>query len=1007
MPAPSIQTTFASGEWAPKLRSRVDIQKYKAGAALLRNFFVDYAGGGASTRQGFEFIAGVGGTVPTTGGIVARLIPFQPSVNISYVLEFGQNYIRFYSNGAQIVSGGIPYQISSPYNASDLFPNPATGNPGLKFVQDVTSLIITHPSYPPQILTITDATTWTLTAITFGPTLSAPTGTTLGTSVGGSGWFYSYIVTAVDNNGIESEPSAVAANGGAGAGLINTTNPSLISLTWNAVAGAVSYNIYKASPQNATAVASGAQYGFVSNVTGTHYLESYPGIGPDFSQTPPIIASPIVGGTVTAIHLTSGGGGFTSVPTVTIATAPTGGFTATAQASATIVTFAAAGLVQIQGNLTPAGATILFANGISALITSAGQVSGSVWDVSGLQLTNGGSVTTAGTALPSQIAGTDQFTGGPANGNYLFITGNLFNVTWGIGAVNLIQGGFGYTSAPAVTFSPNAGASATTTVSPINNTGNSVLGAGPVGNPRACAFEQERLVLASPNAGLQSFYMSQPGSFFNFNVSNPSESDDGIFGSIISEQLNDIRSLVSVPTGLLALTGKGAWLINGGGGISTSSPITPSSITATPQAFNGANDLRPLRTNLDLLYATNKGCYVRDQTYNIYANIFTGSDITVLSNHLFFGHTLVDWTWAEEPFKTVWAVRDDGIMLSLAYLKEQDLIGWAWHDTNGQFMSVCSVIETVDGVNNVDAVYVIVQRFINGAFVQYVERMADRYFPFGYEDSWSVDCGLQTTPAVSPTTNLTVTGAINATGASVTLTDSASSPFLSTMVGWVVRSSGAIFAITGFTSTSQVTATITRTPNTFNSYTNSFIPAGYTIWQPVTSVSNLTQLVGQSVVGVADGTAVGPLTVSAGGAVTLPSAASKVTLGLAYTPRLMTLPLDPNQKEMQGKRKKIPAVILRTADTLGLQVGTTFSNVVTVKDLQIGAVPSLSTGVTVVSDLVNPSSRTMQGALVTDARQILDQLWQEPGQFCIQQNLPYPATILGVMPEITEGDTAK
>ena len=46
-----IQTSFASGEFAPKLRSRVDVQKYHNAAALLRNFFVDYSGGGASTQN--------------------------------------------------------------------------------------------------------------------------------------------------------------------------------------------------------------------------------------------------------------------------------------------------------------------------------------------------------------------------------------------------------------------------------------------------------------------------------------------------------------------------------------------------------------------------------------------------------------------------------------------------------------------------------------------------------------------------------------------------------------------------------------------------------------------------------------------------------------------------------------------------------------------------------------------------------------------------------------------
>ena len=86
--------------------------------------------------------------------------------------------------------------------------------------------------------------------------------------------------------------------------------------------------------------------------------------------------------------------------------------------------------------------------------------------------------------------------------------------------------------------------------------------------------------------------------------------------------------------------------------------------------------------------------------------------------------------------------------------KEQDLIGWAHHDTNGQFQSVCSVIETVGNGNVVDAVYVVVQRAVNNTYVTYVERMADRYFTYGYEDAWSVDCALQTTPALSLTSTL-------------------------------------------------------------------------------------------------------------------------------------------------------------------------------------------------------------------------------------------------------------
>lgn len=998
MAQPTIQTSFASGEWAPKLRSRVDVNKYKTGAAMLRNFFVDFSGGGASTRPGTRYI----GTVRTNG---ARLVPFQPSVNISYVLEFGQNYIRFISNGAYIQdpnNPGNPLTITSPYLASDLFPNQATGNPGIKWVQDVTSLIICHPSYVPYILTIVSATQWTITAITFGPTITAPTNTTLGLNIPGTNWYYSYIVTAVDNNGQESVPSAPASGGNQG--LINVVDPSNLAVSWTAVSGAVSYNVYKASPNYDSVVATGVQYGFVGNVTGTEYQESYPGIAPDFSQTPPIVSSPIVGGNVLSITLT-GNTAYTKVPLVTIPP-PASGFDATAYASLAISSASPAGVIEVSNlsnpSLDPGGQILTLPGGVQLEINAALNLGGGIWEVTGVAVANPGSLTGAGTSVPTNPVAISSVSGGFS----LFALGtNSYNLTWHIGALALIQGGFGYTAAPVPTFSP-AGATATTTVSPINQSGSGIAGATPVGNPRVPGFIQERLMLAAPNAALQSFYMSQPGSFFNYNVSNPSEDDDAIFGSIISEELNDIRSLLSVPTGMLALTGKGAWLINGGGGISTSNPITPSSVTATPQAFNGSNDLRPLKINFDALFVTNKGNYVRDANYNIYANIFTGEDITIISNHLFFGFQIVDWDWSEEPFKTVWAVRNDGQLLSLGFVKEQDLIGWAHHDTNGQFLSVCSVIETDTYGNTVDAVYVIVQRFINGSYVQYVERLANRYFPYGYEDSWSVDCALQTAPQASLSGTLTITGAATV-GASVTLTDTIDLPFTNAMIGWIVRAGGGIYEISAFTSSSVVTATVVRAPSFINPYTGVPYPVtqGWTIWEPVTEVSGLTQLIGQTITGVADGAVVAPQVVSNTGTINLATAASKVTIGLAFLPQLQTLPLDLEEPTVQSKRKKLPAATLRVADTLGLQIGTSFANAVTIKDLQLGAIPSQSNGPAKITDLVNPSLNPTFP--ITDARQVLDQVWQEPGQLCIQQNLPYPATILSIMPEVTVGDTPK
>jgi hypothetical protein len=920
------------------------------------------------------------------------------------VLEFGQNYIRFYNNGAQIqISPGVAYQIGSPYNTSDLFPNAVSGNPGIKWCQDVTSMILTHPNYPPQILTIISPTNWTLTTINFGVTITSPTGVTNTTTLtaAANNWSYGYGVSAVDENGQES--TAVEASPLVGyKSLSDTTNPGTNIISWSAVPGAVSYNVYKATPIfGAVSFPSGAIIGFIGNTTAISFQDPTPGFAPDFAQTPQVAQNPFVGAGVASYTVTAAGT-YTVVPSVSVTGG--GGTGATAAAGLGIISATIANHgnlsgtpsdVVTTGNFPPTGQFLSFSNGQVLQITASHlSASGSgtfFWIVDTVSIQNPGSITGAGISTPTNPiipAGCS----GP--GSPVITTGPPqafdFNFTWGVTAVIPVMSGAAYTSAPSVAFSP-AGASAT-----------AVLGSASSGNPGVATFFQERLVFGAQPQNVQDFNMSQPGSFFNFNTSFPSQADDAISGQIISDDLNTIRSFVNVPSGLITLTAKSAWLLNGSGGygLASTNPVTPTSIVASQQAFNGASDLRPLKINLDILYATYKGGYVRDLTYNFYQNIYSGADITTLSNHLFFGTFLVDWCWAEEPFKSVWAIRLDGNLLSLAYVKDQELIGWAHHDTNGQFLSCCSVSEFNTVGESVDAVYFIVRRLVNGVQVQYVERMTDRYFFWGYEDSWVVDCGLQTAPYfISTTTNsiLSVNGDASAVGNIVTLVDTIGAPFTAPMVGWLVRMAGAIYKITAFTDSAHVTATVQRVPDIgfLNPYNGGASGLTYLIYQPVTSVSGLTQLVGMQVTGVADGVAIGPLTVSGGGSVTLPFAAGKVTLGLPYACVLQTLPLDLGEPTVQGKRKKISAVTVRAADTLGIQIGTSIATAVPMKDFVIGNLGSQSnTVVGTNGDLVNGDGRT-----------IIDQVWQEAGNYFVSTSGPYPATILGIMPEVVVGDT--
>jgi len=266
--------------------------------------------------------------------------------------------------------------------------------------------------------------------------------------------------------------------------------------------------------------------------------------------------------------------------------------------------------------------------------------------------------------------------------------------------------------------------------------------------PGAVSYFQQRRVYGYTLSSPDTYFMSVPGSYTNFDVRSPTVDSDAITGSPWSTQVDGIQSMIPRPGGLVILTGREAWQLTGTGGSSLNpQPITPSSQQAQPQAFNGCHShVPPLGISEDILYVQAKGSIVRGLTYTIQSNIYTGADLTVNSAHLFIGYQILGWTWCEEPYKLVWAVRSDGVLLSLTYLKAEGIWGWARHDSDGQFMSVCSVIELP-----VDALYCAVQRQIGTHTAYTVERMNNRIWNT-IDDVWAVDCALalaQPTPNAS------------------------------------------------------------------------------------------------------------------------------------------------------------------------------------------------------------------------------------------------------------------
>ncbi len=231
--------------------------------------------------------------------------------------------------------------------------------------------------------------------------------------------------------------------------------------------------------------------------------------------------------------------------------------------------------------------------------------------------------------------------------------------------------------------------------------------------PTCGSFFEERFV-SGMGDGL---FFSQTGIYTNFDESPAIRATDAIEAYLAAREKETIYNLVPMKHGLVVLTSQGEWVVAGAGG----DPISRTSIDAKPHSAHGSEPLRPVVIGNVILFVKAMGNSVRELIYDASSEVFTGNDLTILAEHLFIGKTITDWCYASVPWSLVHAVRNDGKMVVLTYVREHEVWGWSQYETDGSFECVETVPEGEE-----DYVYVVVNRTINGSTKRYVERFASR-----------------------------------------------------------------------------------------------------------------------------------------------------------------------------------------------------------------------------------------------------------------------------------------
>lgn len=235
------------------------------------------------------------------------------------------------------------------------------------------------------------------------------------------------------------------------------------------------------------------------------------------------------------------------------------------------------------------------------------------------------------------------------------------------------------------------------------------------GYPGAVNYFQQRMVFAGSTQYPQTIWMTKTGSYTDFSYNLPTLDDDSITVTMASSQVNPVRNILSLRS-LLMMTSSSEWSV-----ADTDNVVSPSTINIKCQSYRGSSILPPLTVGNMALVVSSKGGHIRDVGYEWASDSFNGNDLSVLAEHLFTGHTIVDWEFAQEPYSIAWCVRDDGALIGLTYLREHEVFAWHRHDTDGQFESIGTIEE-----NGEDRVYVCVKRKVNNVDKHYIEYFAKR-----------------------------------------------------------------------------------------------------------------------------------------------------------------------------------------------------------------------------------------------------------------------------------------
>ena len=246
------------------------------------------------------------------------------------------------------------------------------------------------------------------------------------------------------------------------------------------------------------------------------------------------------------------------------------------------------------------------------------------------------------------------------------------------------------------------------------------------GYPKLITFHEQRLIFGNTYTQPLAIWGSQAFDFINFspdNILNLGDVDeDTSYTFVVASNILDEIKWVSSQRTLLLGTLNNVYNVSGG---TNNASITPTSINIKKEVSVGSRTALITQTDTRTLFIGKLGRGIRSLGYRFEIDGYVAEDVNLFAEHIGKESNFKKIVYAEVPNKTFWILRENGTIVSMTYLPDQDVTGWARHTFGGTDVIVkdLAVIPT----EKEDRVYFLIERTINGQTVQYIEYLTEDF----------------------------------------------------------------------------------------------------------------------------------------------------------------------------------------------------------------------------------------------------------------------------------------